>query len=80
MTIPVNMNTHTFGTVAFWKSAAPHYGVRTWRSAAKRFAQQHGKAIVMHADDSATIMERDSEQGTIRQHRLPKENVRWFRA
>lgn len=81
MTIPVNMNAHTVGTKAFFRSAAKHYGCRTWETAARRFAAQHGKAIVHHADDSATIFERHTtDTGTIIQrHNLAKDEVKWFR-
>jgi len=76
--LPINTRSHTFGTVAFWRSAAPHYGCRNWREAMRRFAIQHGKAICMMADDSARIVERDSSlKAGVRVHRLPAENVHW---
>ena len=78
MTIPVNMNAATVGTKAFFRSAAKHYGCRTWESGAKRFAGQHGKAIVHHADGSATIFEHHN--GDIVRHNLAKHEVSWFRA
>ena len=69
------------GTVAFWRSVAPHYGVRTWKTAMDRFAVQHGTAIAILGNDGARIVERAHMQrnGTfalIRQD-LPPENVRW---
>jgi len=79
--IPINMNTHTFGTVSFWRSAAPHYGCRTWKEAMRRFAIQHGKAIAMLVNDSARIVERDeSRKAGVVVHDLPAESVRWHRS
>jgi hypothetical protein len=79
--IPINMNAHTFGTVSFWRSAAPHYGCRRWREAMRRFALQHGKAICMMADDSARIVERDeSRKAGVRVHHVPADGVRWHRS
>lgn len=76
--IPINTRAFTFGTVAYWKSAAPHYGCRSWKEAMRRFAIQHGKAIAMLADDSARIVERDDKRAAgVIVHELPKENVRW---
>lgn len=80
MSIPVNMSAHTFGTVAYWRSAAPHYGCRTWKEAMRRFAIQHGKAIAMLADDSARIVERATNKSGVVVHNLPRESVHWFRA
>lgn len=79
--IPINMNACTFGTVAFWRSVAPHYGCRSWRTAMARFAAQHGKAIAMLADDSALFAFRDpgKANGT-RFESVPAADVKWFRA
>lgn len=63
------------GHVSFWRSAAPHYGVRTWQSAMARFARQHGQAICHMADDSARIVDQ-SGKVTI----LPAGAVRWQRS
>lgn len=80
MTIPVNMNVHTFGTVPYWRSAAPAFGCRTWKEAMRRFALQHGKAIAMLANDGARIVERDdSRKAGVVVHELPAESVKWFR-
>lgn len=79
--IPINMNSATFGTVAFWRSAAPHYGCRAWKEAMRRFAIQHGKAIAILADDGARIVERaDTRKAGVIVHTLPAENVRWHRS
>ena len=77
MTIPLNVNAATVGTVAYWRSAAPSYGVRSWRSAMEAFARQHGKAIALLADDGARIVERDGDRLTT--HTLPAEAVRWHK-
>lgn len=81
MTVPINKRAFTVGTVAYWRSAAPHYSCRSWKSAMDRFAVQHGKAIAMLADDGARIVERGPMQknGTYRLMRydLPAEAVRW---
>lgn len=61
------------GTVAFWRSAAPSFGVRSWRSALVRFAKQHGRAIAHMADDSAHIVT-CGPAGKITQERI---SVRW---
>ena len=80
MTMPIHMNGAAVGTVAFWRSVAPHYGCRTWREAMRRFALQHGKAIAHLADDSARFVERaPSRKDGIVIHHLPKESVRWHR-
>lgn len=64
---------HDTGTVAFWRSAAPSYGVRSWRSAMVRFAKQHGRAIAHMADDTAHVVACDPD-GRITQERI---SVRW---
>jgi len=78
---PINHTTFNCGTVAFWRSAAPHYGVRSWRSAMDRFAVQHGKAIAMLADDGAVIVERGHmrRNGTFQlvRHDLEPSAVYW---
>ena len=78
MTISLNINAPTVGTVGFWRSAAPSYGKRTWRSAMDAFALQHGKAIALLADDGAIIVERDAEYH-LTTHTLPAGAVRWFK-
>ena len=45
MTLPLNVNAATVGTVAYWRSLAPAYGARTWRGGMDAFARQHGMAI-----------------------------------
>lgn len=75
--IPVNMNTASFGTVPFWRSVAPHYGVRTWKSAMRRFAMQHGQAIAMLADDSAMIVDRWCSKLVTKT--IPADQVQWVR-
>jgi hypothetical protein len=77
MTIPLNLHAATVGTVAFWRSAAPSFGVRTWHSAMNAFARQHGKAIAILADDGARIVERDGDRLTI--HTLSADAVRWHK-
>lgn len=79
--IPIRKFSFYTGTVAFWRSVAPHYGVRSWRSAMNRFAVQHGKAIAMLADDGAVIVERGHmrRNGTFQlvRHDLEPSAVYW---
>jgi hypothetical protein len=79
--IPIHRNTFAVGTVAFWRSAAPSYGVRSWRSAMDRFAVQHGKAIAMLANDGAAIVERGPmrRNGTFQliRHEFSPSDVFW---
>jgi len=81
MTIPINATAHTVGTVAYWRSAAKYFGVRTWKSAMDRFAVQHGKAIAILANDGARIVIREGMQrnGMFRliKYDLAPEAVRW---
>ena len=77
MTIPLNANAATVGTVAYWRSLAPAYGARTWRGGMEAFARRHGKAIAMLADDGARIVERDGDR--IITHTLPADAVRWHK-
>lgn len=78
MPIPINTMNATVGTVAFWRSCAPHYGVRKWRSAMERFALQHGKAIAHLGNDGAIIIERDPiEQSKLTTYRMKPEEVTW---
>lgn len=77
MTIYLNVNAPTVGTVAFWRSAAPSFGVGTWRGAMNAFARQHGKAIALLANDGARIVERDGASLAI--HTLPADAVRWHK-
>ena len=77
MTIPLNINAATVGTVAYWRSLAPAYGARTWRGGMEAFARQHGKAIALLADDGARIVERDGDRLTT--HTLPAAAVRWHK-
>lgn len=83
MAIKITTADHCFGTVQFWKSAAPHYGVRTWKSAMDRFAVQHGKAVAMLADESARIVERGpmtaSGKFKLFRQEMPREAVVWSR-
>lgn len=81
MAIPFNLNAATCGTVGYWRSAAPHYGARTWRGAMKRFALQHGKAVAMLADDGALVMERDPRNPErLFTFSLCPDSVRWHRS
>lgn len=80
MSIPINMRSHTFGTVAFWRSAAPQYGCRSWKEAMRRFAIQHGKAIAILANDGARIVERAANKTGVVVHTLPPESVSWHRS
>lgn len=66
------------GTPIFWRSAAPSFGVRTWRSAMDRFAAQHGRAVAHLCDDSAEIVERTHE-GRLRRSVVPAGAVHWSR-
>lgn len=75
MTIPINKYAPTVGTVKFWRSAAPSFGVRTWRSAMNRFAMQHGKAIAMLANDAALIVEKSGD--SLVTHHLSPNQVHW---
>ena len=77
MTLPLNVNAATVGTVAYWRSLAPAYGARTWRGGMDAFARQHGKAIALLADDGARIVERDGDRLTT--HTLPADAVRWHK-
>ncbi len=77
MAIPLNVNAATVGTVAYWRSSAPYFGVRTWRSAMDAFARQHGKAIALLADDGARIVEFDG--GRLTTHTLSADAVRWHK-
>jgi hypothetical protein len=81
MPIPVNMRSHCFGTVQFWKSAAPYYRARSWKGAMRGFALQHGKAIAMLANDGAIIIERGAMRanGTypLIRHELAPDSVAW---
>ena len=71
--IPIHRNTFAVGTVAFWRSAAPSYGVRSWRSAMDRFAIQHGKAIAMLANDGAVEHDSlDADQRTVTDEQVQK--------
>lgn len=67
------------GTVAFWRSVAPHYGVRAWRSAMRRFAMQHGQAVAHLANDSALIVTRSpvSVSGIL-ETTYPAHRVTWI--
>ena len=73
--IPINKFAPTVGTVKFWRSAAPSFGVRTWRSAMNRFAMQHGKAIAMLANDGALIVEKSGDSFVA--HHLSPSDVHW---
>lgn len=75
---PIPLYAAYVGTPAFWRSAAPSFGVRTWRSAMRRFAAQHGRAVAHMADDSAEIVERTPE-GRLRDFVVPADAVRWSR-
>jgi hypothetical protein len=77
MTIPLNVNAATVGTVAYWRSLAPAYGARTWRGGMEAFARQHGKAIALLADDGARIVVRDGDR--LITHTLPAAAVRWYK-
>jgi len=80
MTMPINLNSSHIGTVAFWRSAAPHYGARTWRGAMKAFARHHGKAIAILADDSAMFVTKDeTKANAVHVEHLPADQVRWFK-
>jgi len=51
------------GTQAEWRGRARReYGCRSWREAARRHARQHGRAVVMLADDSALVIRRDDSR------------------
>ena len=79
MTLPLNVNAATVGTVAYWRSLAPAYGARTWRGGMEAFARQHGKAIALLADDGARIVERNDDGKTLTTHTLPAAAVRWHK-
>ena len=66
------------GTVALWRSVAPSYGVRSWRSAMLRFADQHGRAVAHLGNDGAEILERAAD-GLLQRTALPPQTVRWAR-
>jgi len=68
---------HT-GTISFWRSAAPSFGVRTWKSAMDRYAIQHGAATAIMADDSAYCVIRcgTTSSGVFR-NRYPSVSVTW---
>jgi hypothetical protein len=74
--MPINFRAFTVFTVQGWRTAAPSFGVRTWKSAMDRFAMQHGKAIAMLANDGARIVERDAS-GRLVHHELPAGSVYW---
>ena len=78
--LPYNMNTAHFGTVAFWRSAAKHYGARSWATAMRRHALQHGKAVAILADDAGLFVERDPTQADkVTINKLPAGAVYWHR-
>lgn len=77
--IPINMTSHTFGTVDYWRSARKSYRCRTWQEAMRRFALQHGKAIAMLGNDDARIVERDdTRKSGVRIHTVQADSVQWF--
>lgn len=80
MTMPINMRSAHVGTVAYWRSAAPHYGCRSWKEAMRRFALQHGKAIAILANDDCRFVERDeSARLGVVAHHIPADRIRWHR-
>lgn len=62
--IPINHTVATVRTIAQWRAYGRQQGLRSnaWRNCARHYALQHGKAIVFHGDDSATIMKRDDSK------------------
>ena len=78
--IPVNVNTHVFGTVAYWRDyrrKVSTYRSKTWLGAMVKFTKQHGKAVAMLSDDSALILERaDNSQGYVK-HYVPADRMIW---
>lgn len=72
------MFAHYVGTPAFWRSAAPSFGARSWRGAMERFALQHGRAAAHLCNDGAEIVERTPE-GRLRRSILAPEALRWQR-
>lgn len=74
--IPINTYGHCVFTVQGWKSAAPHFGARSWKSAMDRFALQHGKAIALLGNDGARIVER-LDNGRLARHEFPPESIFW---
>ena len=76
--IPINMFAPHVGQVSYFKSAAPHYGCRSWREAMRRYCVQHGKAIAHLANDGALIMERDQTRaGGVVIHKMRPDEVIW---
>ena len=81
-----NTNDPTLGTVSEWQAWARRNTDRPGRvpnayTAARRYAAEHGQAIVMGADDSAAVytLERGAcRYGVVRVRQYPAEQVRWL--
>ena len=73
--ITIDFDFHV-GTVHFWRTAAPHFGVRKWYSAQDRFALRHGRATAILANDGARVVTRLPD-GKLSRRTYPPEKVHW---
>lgn len=69
---------HDTGSVSYWRSYAKSNG-RRWgyMQAAKHYAACNGSAVIHHADDSATVMCRETGMTFVRVNARKHSVVRW---
>lgn len=78
MTIPINYTAQSVRTAQQWHAYKRVYGLRSLLGAAKRYALEHGKAIIFNADDSATFIERcSSNKSGFSVRNVPADRVSW---
>ena len=76
--ITLKIHAHDTGTVSYWRSYAKAQG-RRWGyvQAAKHYAACNGSAVIHHADDSATVLCRETGMSFVRVNAHKHSAVRW---
>lgn len=78
--IPINYTSQNVRTCEQWRAYSRVYRIprHSVMAAARHYARQHGKAIIFHADDSATIIAASARNRSgLSVHKLKPDAVSW---
>lgn len=78
--IPINYLAQSVRTSEQWRAYRRQFcpRVNSIESAARHYARKHGKAVIFHCDDSATIIERsERNKSGLSKHHLAADKVSW---